>query len=413
MTAVRALQTILLINPVAQLGGAERSLIDLIGSARAAEPRLKFHVLLFAEGPLKSALERLGATVSVVWLPPELHSLGESALLVGHPFRRGARLLLTLVGQMPAAAIFVMALRKEIRRHAPDIVHTNGMKAHLLSGLATPAGIPIVWHIQDFVGERPLGRHLLKFAASRVNAVVAISKAVAEDVRKLLPATRIVTILHAVDTHRFTLGPGDGSSLDRLANIPAPPRNTIRIGLVATYARWKGQDVLLQAFAKLRKSLPDQPLRLYLVGGPIYATDASQFTVEELKVMIGELQLEQAVGLIPFQDNIVPILRSLDIVVHASRRPEPFGLSILEAMACGRPVVAAAGGGVSEILQDQVTAMTHAPGDVDGLVWALRKLVESEGLRNRIAAAASRAARTHFSSGRLGPSLVDLYRSVL
>jgi glycosyltransferase involved in cell wall biosynthesis len=410
---IRGVQRVLVISPVGQLGGAERALLDLIASARFFRSDLAFHVLLFADGPLRLELEQLGATVYVLALPASLNSIGDSGLRLNRSIRRAAAILVTLVWTLPLLGQFVFRLRRAMQRIQPDLVQTNGIKAHLITGLAIPARVPLIWHVQDFLSERLLARHLLSLAARRVSIAVAISNAVAADIRRLIPALRVATVLNAIDTVRFSPGDGDGPSLDRLANMAVAPSGTYRVGLIAAYARWKGQDVLLEAFSRLGRSLPALSLRLYIVGGPIYTTDASQFTADEMGGLISELGLTGLVGLIPFQRNVVPILRSLDIVVHASRKPEPFGLSIVEAMACGRPVVAAKGGGVDEIVENGVTGMLHLPGDGVALAELLRTLIDAPELRDRLATAGRRAAVARFSRPRLGPEVVALYDSVM
>src|SRR4051812_6736193 len=62
-------------------------------------------------------------------------------------------------------------------------------------------------------------------------------------------------------------------------------------------------------------------------------------------------------GFVPFQARVEAVYRALDVVVHASTRPEPFGLTIAEAMACGRPLVAARAGGAAELFEDEVEAL--------------------------------------------------------
>jgi glycosyltransferase involved in cell wall biosynthesis len=267
--------------------------------------------------------------------------------------------------------------------------------------------------MHDFLSERPLAQRCLKLTARRANAVIAISRSVAEDTRRVLPSIRIETLLNAVDVKAFSPGPSTGTELDRLSGLKVPLDRTLRIGLVATYARWKGQDVFLRAAARVHRTLPSQHLRFYVIGGPIYATDASQFSSAELNALIGELGLWGTAGLIPFQRELLSVLRSLDIFVHASSRPEPFGRSIVEAMACSRPIVVAAGGGAGEIVDAGRTGLTHAPGDVDGLAAALRTLIESEPLRDRLAVEGRRVAIERFSRVRLGPALIALYLSLL
>ena len=402
---------VLMIDPISELGGAERVLLDVIASVKAVQPNISFHVILFVEGPLSSAIGRLGATTAILELPRRLQAIGESSPLKSQ-WRVGAKTILALLRSIVAFTRFLGALRSEIKRWDPDLIHTNGMKAHLISWLVAPKHVPIIWHMHDFISERPLARRILKYAARRASVVIAISDAVARDCRSVLPSLRAVTIANAIDTSEFAPGAGDGTWLDQLADLKSVPAGAHRIGLVATYARWKGQDVFLRAAARLKSILPCEQLRFYLVGGPIYATDASQFTLKDLTELIDYLGLTGSVGLVGFQREVVPVLRSLDVVVHASTRPEPFGRTILEAMACGRAIVVASGGGAEELIENGRTALTHRAGDPAGLADALATLIRDPGLRAQLGSRARQTAVLSFSRGRLGPVLLSLYGSI-
>ena len=195
--------------------------------------------------------------------------------------------------------------------------------------------------MQDFFGLRPVTPLLLKGVRRGVHGAIAISQAVARDLQRLMPGLPTEVILHAIDTAAFAPGAGDGQLLDRLAGLPEAEPGTVRIGLVATYAHWKGHEVFLQAAAAMCQDPnpdPQPPLRFYIVGGPVYQT-RGQHTEEGLRRRVAELGLTDRVGFVPFQQETVPIYRALDVVVHASTQPEPFGLTIVEAMSCGRAVV--------------------------------------------------------------------------
>src|SRR5262249_31069956 len=203
----------------------------------------------------------------------------------------------------------------------------------------------LIWHIHDFPGQRPLMRRLLRRAGRRAKLAIANSDAVATDARAVFPHPPVTMLHNMVDTEAFT-PQGEAADLDRLAGVTAAEPGTVRIGLVATYAHWKGHDVLVRAVAQLNTTWED---RLYPLGGPNYATAGSQFSREELTTLVHSLDLQDRVGFVPFQAATPPVYRALDVVVHASTRPEPFGLSIVEAMACGRAVIVAAGGGAAEL----------------------------------------------------------------
>jgi glycosyltransferase involved in cell wall biosynthesis len=131
----------------------------------------------------------------------------------------------------------------------------------------------------------------------------------------------------------------------------------------------------LKAAGKLSRTRPALPIRWFIVGGPIYHT-AAQFTESELRQAAAEEGIADRVGWIPFTSDPDSIYRALDIVVHASTLPEPFGLTIAEAMACGRAVVVSRAGGAAELFSDGIDAVGATPGKSSELAQVIRLLVE-------------------------------------
>src|SRR5262249_34954493 len=149
--------------------------------------------------------------------------------------------------------------------------------------------------------------------------------------------------------------------LDSLARFPAALPGTLRIGLVSTFASWKGHDVFLEA----ARQIDDPRVRFFVVGGPVYSTRGSQRTPDEVRQQIAALGLEKRCGLIPFQREPAPVFVALDVLVHASSKPEPFGRTVAEGMSAGRAVVASNAGGVPEQIVDEVSGLLFPPGNVD------------------------------------------------
>lgn len=380
----------------AQLGGAERVLVHALHSLAAAESAGTWDVVLTESGPLADLAARAGATVHTVPMPAVLAGTGESD---GGAALAAAR----FAAALPLATGYALALRRVLRRLAPDVVHANGIKAHLFAAAAAPRGAAVVWHVHDFLNRRPLTGHLLRLASRRCAGVVAVSEAVAADVRIALPRLPIAVVPNAIDLAEFAPA-GPAADLDALAGLPPAPPGTVRVGLVAAYARWKGHDVFLHA-ARLTA---DRPVRFYIVGGPIYRT-AAQWSEAELRERAGGLDI----GFVPFQAEPAAAYRALDVVVHASTAPEPFGLTIAEAMACGRAVVVSAAGGAAESFADGRDAVAVPPGDIAALAAAVARLSADADERSRLGANARRTAERRFDRARLGPQLLAAYRAWL
>jgi glycosyltransferase involved in cell wall biosynthesis len=295
-----------------------------------------------------------------------------------------------------------------LRRLRPDVVHTNGGKMHVLGTWAAPRGVPGVWHVHDYVGARPVMRRLLRVHARRCAVAIAASASVAEDLRAVCGARLPIHVVHnAIDLARFDAR-GPVADLDALAAMPAADAGTVRVGLVATLAWWKGHETFLRALALLPH---DVPVRGYVVGGPIYDTDGSQCSLDALRARARELGIADRVGFTGFVDDPAAAMRALDVVVHASTRPEPFGLVIAEAMACARAVVVSRAGGAAEITEDGADCLGHSPGDARALAERIHRLAVDAPLRAALGARARLVAERAFPRARLADAMVPIYRA--
>ena len=400
---------IVYLNPVATLGGAERALLEVMAAVRETKASAELHLIVGAEGPLIQQAEKMGVRVSVLPMPDEMQQLGDSALKSHGRFQK----LVSLAGRGMTAGLtisrYARRLRETVERLRPTLLHSNGVKFHLLAGVAGLSHIPMLWHIHDFLGARPLMSRVLPSAPARPAAAIAVSNAVAEDARKLLPRVPVQVIYNAVDTRHFSPAPADGALLDRLAGRSVVERGTIRVGLLGTFARWKGQDLFLAAAAHLLKNRPGRRVQFYIIGGPIYQTAGSQFSESELKTQAAKLALGDRIGFIPFQQEPLPVYRALDIVVHASTQPEPFGLTIVEAMACGKAVIVSRAGGAAELFTHGHDAVGVTPGDVAGLASAVGSVLDDAEDRAHLAANARCTAVARFSRPRLGQDVRAIY----
>ncbi|MDB5310593.1 MAG: glycosyltransferase family 1 protein [Gemmataceae bacterium] len=401
---------ILFLSPIGSIGGAERVLLSAVAGVRRADPTSTLRVIALTDGPLLAAAAALSAETEVVPMPASLRSLGDSQMRSAGRWGERLGLLGRAALAVPDGGRYLARLRTAVARARPDVIHSNGIKTHLLSRVVVPRRTPVVWHLHDFYGLRPLAARLLRRARGRVRAAIAISRAVAADAGRSLPGVPVVVVPNAVDLTTF--GPGPADDLDRLAGLPPAVPGTIRLGLVGTYARWKGHLTVLDAAKALAGSHPDLPVRWYLVGGPIYHT-AAQFTEAELRRAAADRGVADRVGFIPFRPCPAGVYRGLDVVVHASTLPEPFGLTVAEAMACGRAVIVSAAGGAAELFTDGLDGVGVAPGDAAGLAAAAGRLASDAAFRARLGAAARATAEDRLDDARYGPQLLAVYRPVL
>ena len=208
---------ILYLNPTSCLGGAERVLLSVLTAVRGADPSAELHVLLPGDGPLVRHAEAAGRRVSAVVMPAALAALGDSQL-----DRTGVGRLTALLRHgltaAPAAWDYVARLRRQVRRLAPDVIHSNGLKTHLLARLVRGEA-PVLWHAHDFVSGRPAVGRMLRLAR-RGAAGAAVSTAVARDLGRCVPGLPVHVVYNTVDAARFSPAPRDGAWLDAAAGLP-------------------------------------------------------------------------------------------------------------------------------------------------------------------------------------------------
>jgi glycosyltransferase involved in cell wall biosynthesis len=135
--------------------------------------------------------------------------------------------------------------------------------------------------------------------------------------------------------------------------------------------------------------------------------------LEELRQQANRLGLEGRVGFTGFLEDVSGAIRSLDIVVHASTQPEPFGMVIIEAMACGKAVIASQAGGAAEIFTDGENALGHPPGDAVALAQQIARLARDPELRNRLGRTGRVTAERLYHGRRLADELTAMYRELV
>jgi glycosyltransferase involved in cell wall biosynthesis len=286
------------------------------------------------------------------------------------------------------------ALARLLREQRPDLVHTVSLKAALYGGAAGRlARVPVVWHVHDLVEPTHLPE-----------PTVRLVRRAARHLPRLVMANSEVTLASLPRAPRGRVVPNPVPE-PRLVAAPAAGRLR-RVGIVGRVAPWKGQDVFLQAFAAAFP--PPSHTRAVVVGAPLFGEHEYD---ERLESLARALQIRDRVDFVGHLDDVTPVLADLDALVHCSVQPEPFGQVIVEAMAAGVPVIAAAAGGPLEIATDGADALLTPPGDVGELAFALSRLDLDPGLRRRLSQGGFRRAAA-FSPQRAADAVLAAYREV-
>ena len=341
---------ILFVGQTGELGGAEFILLDVAEYFRAT-----CHVALLADGPLRERLVSAGVSVSIIKTSPGLLKVARDA-----PSSAG-------LAAIPAT--FSTVLKVARMASSFDLVYANSQKAALIAMLAARlARKPVTWHLHDIFSQKEYGalqrRAVVTVANAVASAVIANSCASAEGFVKAGGSPKKLHVVpNGIDTQRFLSGLGNEA-----ASSPSktPEARPLKIGLFGRLTHWKGQDVLIKALS----SLPDA--RAIIVGEALFGEQNYKAELHKLALQIG---VDKQISWLGFRSDVAALMESVDVVVHTSRAPEPFGRVLLEAMLARRPIVATAGGASAEVLGADYPFLVP-PDDPQALAQALSAIAD-------------------------------------
>jgi len=347
---------LLVVNPSPVRGGAEELLLALATRARTTD----VEVACLAGGPFVDELEAAGARVRRV-RAGRLRNLARWARTVA----RLARLA----------------------RQA-DAVLSWQVKGHYYG---TPAAWlarrPSAWWDHGIRPARGEPRYLIDNrlpALLRSRTVVCSSAAAASRHR------RGRAILPGIDLARY-----ERSGRAAARTLLGADGDEVLVGSVARLQPWKGQHLLIEAMPAILQAEPRA--RLVVVGGTPGGFSAGY--PARLERLARELGIEDRVRFFGQRDDVPALLPGLDVFVAASFA-EPFGLTTVEAMAAGVPVVATDAGGVPEIVVDEESGLLAPAGDAAAIARAVIRILTEDGLGARLATAGRDRARHDFDISR-------------
>lgn len=284
-----------------------------------------------------------------------------------------------------------------IREQKIEIVHAHLARDYPLAALAagrSHARLVLTRHVLFALSK------IHRLTLRRTAKVIAVSEAVANSVRaqNIFPTETIVTIHNGIDVERF----------DHVRQEGERNRDEgLRVGMIGHLAPIKGQEEFVRAAAIVCRGRKD--VEFVVAGADKSREGENQAHMEKL---IRELGLEPNVKLLGWIEDVAKLLSTFDIYVSPARS-EPFGLSIVEAMAAGVPVIATRSEGASEILSDGETGRLVPIGDIETLAGVVGELLNDPNQRERLAQAALGEARERFSLERMVELTEQTYRAVI
>lgn len=360
-----------LISPSSVPGGAERALASL--ARRLPSAGVEVQAVLLQPGPLEDWLADAGCPVEVVDAGRTRH-LHRTASTVARLARRAAQ---------------------------ADVVISNQSKGHVYGGLAAAiARRPAIWWQHG----TPARSAIESVAARMPAAAVAVGSGQSADAQRRLTPHRRVELVHpGVDVEAVQRRAGSGLVL---RNDHGWEGKRL-VGIVGRLQEWKGQDVFLRAAALVADAHPD--VVFPVVGGALLGWEGDY--PQQLRRLADELGISDRVHFAGHQEDVYPWFDAMDVVVHASHG-EPFGLVLVEAMALGKPLVATAAGGPTEIIEDGVSGLLVPPGDHEAMAGAIAAVLDDAALQASLGAGAAGRARA-FDEQRMADRFATLIGDVV
>lgn len=289
--------------------------------------------------------------------------------------------------QVPRVLRDARAIGQHMAAIRPDLVHLNDTVGVSRAGVlaAWRLGLPAICHLRALDERNHFDRWLSRSLAG------------------------YICISHAVDAHQRTLGGRVAPSwvvyngLD-LADMDQPVDvaevraelglgcEDLVVGCIGRLVEWKGQRVFIEALARLAPECPR--LRGLIVGG---AEADGQAYVQALQELVHRLGLDEVIRFTGFRKDVPRVLRAMDVMVHASSLPEPFGRVLIEGMAAGVAVIGTNAGAVSEIIEDGVTGLLVPPGDAVAMAGAIACALGNPQQREQWVRAARQVVEQRFT----------------
>ncbi len=297
-----------------------------------------------------------------------------------------------------------------IKAYRPDIIHTNSTKAGVLGRLAgRMIGVPVIIHtIHGHVFHsyfNPVISYLFRlierFSALCSHKVITVGELQRRDILqyKVGNSRKVISIPIGLELEPLLTCERYRGQLKRELGLD---ENILVVGIVARLFPVKGHDLFLEAAAKVQKEF--SPVKFIIVGGGELE--------EPLKHKVKKLQMERDVFFLGYRGDLPEIYADLDVVVLSSYN-EGLPVSIIEAMAAAKPVVATEVGGVRELVQHEETGYVVPPGNANALAEAILKLIKDPSKRHVMGTQGRQHVNSQFTLERMLQAMDCLYLQML
>jgi len=381
------------VNPSSQIGGAE---VALINFTKYFPDKSNIYVILFEQGPLGVELQRAGAKVYILELSQSIVKLSRQNL--SGIFRA----IIDLPGE-------VCKILKVINLISPDLIITNGIKAHILIGIASLfKNIPYLIYLRDRLSA-PLFRCIISFFARRSKGVVANSNQTLKSLNLQGSNIKTYVVHNGVDLTRFK---NDKSAKNRARKLIKRRFNIkarVFIGTIGHISPLKNFEEFIELAEKFKDK---EDIVFFIIGGTVYKTSQNlNFYMQRLKIKAKDLLNSKKLIFTGQVNDVENILPAFDIIISTSKS-EGFGRAILEAMACKVPVICAKPSVFEEWILSGYSGYLYRRGNIDELYSLVSSILENIELKEKLIKNAYKRVKMFHDAGKIARKLSEIYRKV-
>lgn len=290
-------------------------------------------------------------------------------------------------------------LKKIIKEYKPDILHAHYATSYGLIGALTGFNpfIISVWgsDVFSFPKKSFLHKEILKFNLRKADKILSTSYVMAKET-SLYTNKEIEVIPFGIDINQFK--PMEVESLF--------DKKDIVIGTVKTLEEKYGIEYLIKAFKIISDKYPNLPLKLLIVGGGSLEN--------KLKNLVKELKIDNKtifIGRVPYKD--VPKYQNMLTISVSVSDSESFGVAVLEASACEKPVIVSNVGGLPEVVDDGVTGIVVPPKNPEKTAEAIERLILDKGLRDKMGKAGRKRVEKIYRWEGNVEHMIRIYKDLL
>ena len=289
------------------------------------------------------------------------------------------------------------------RQHRVRLVHLNNIMGSQLAGIlaAKLLGVPCVGHLRDF---EEVDR-VTRLYARLIDFHIAISNAIKDNLLALgVPEENLAVVYDAIDLEEFD----DSVSVDYLRQEFNLSGDEQLFGIFGRVVAWKGIVQFVHAAALVIESNPSA--RAFIVGD---CSDGDVGYLDMVQEQISGYGLDDKIILTGFRTDIPALMGLMDVVVHASIRPEPFGMVLIEAMAMRKPVVASRMGGPTDIMLEGQTGFLVSPGVAEEMAAAVGRILSDTSQAVAMGAKGRKRVMEVFTKERYARQMEEVYTRLL